>query len=232
MCSGACASGAVQGCCSVWYGAAQQLRLASTFQLLAHPSTADEETLFLPIFRPREGHSLNAHSAGPAQTPTTNLQTGADTGPTSSPPSIKDGEPRRWRASFPHHVPPCSQSFCDSQIFPLFPPAHFARLLSPLPALPPSSPRHVVLPSVPAPRLVTSPSPHPRLPRDTKRGWQPALPKPCGYRLLGHLIFTTERNISRRIGRTFNWKWKFYDSSHSAPQITPAEKTWKQMNNL
>lgn len=197
--------------------------------------TRDKETLFLPIFRPGKGHSPEAHGSDRAQTSTTDLQTGANTGATSSLTCVKvmgqgneEVNVGQFCWSIPHPLHPSLKPLCNS-IFSFSLNPHFLSS-----SFPSSSLFHIVLPSVPPLCLATFPSLHPLVPHTpgTQRG---AGNLPClilGPPLLGHLIFTTERNISRRIGRTFNWKWKFYDSSHSAQQITPAEKTWKQMNNL
>ena len=150
------------------------------FQLLAHTSAAeflsltrDKETLFLPVFRPGEGHSLKACGTGQAQTPTTDLQTGADAGATSSLPSIKvmrqgNEEVERRSALSEHPLPTTSllavSHFATPRLFSLSLQhiLHGCFLSSPFPS---SSLRHVVLPSVPRPRLATFPSLHPRLSR-------------------------------------------------------------------
>lgn len=164
-------------CCSpAQYGAAEPLQLASTFQLLALTSTAaflsltrDKETLFLPIFRPGEGHSPEAHGSDRAQTSTTDLQTGANAGATSSLTSAKVmGQGHEevnvgqscWSILRPPHPslkPPC-HSISSFSLNPHFLSSSF----------PSSSLCHTVLPSVPA----TFPSLHPLLSRapGTQRG--------------------------------------------------------------
>lgn len=168
-------------CCSpARYRAAELLQLASTFQLLALTSTAaflsltrDKETLFLPIFRPGEGHSPEAHGSDQAQTSTTDLQTGANTGATSSLTSVKvmgqgneEVSVGQLCQSILHPPHPSLKPLCHSLNFLPFP------LSSLSSSFPSSSLRHMVLPSVPTLRLVTFPPLHPLLSRTpgTQRG--------------------------------------------------------------
>lgn len=159
-------------CCSPARSrAAELLQLTSTFQLLALTSTAaflsltkDKETLFLPIFRPGEGHSPEAQGSDGAKTSTTDLQTGANPGATSSLTSVKVVGQGNEEVSV--------GQLCQSILRPphpsLKPLCHSASSLSLYPhffssSFPSSSLHHMVLPSVPSLCLVTFPSLHPLL---------------------------------------------------------------------
>lgn len=145
-------------CCSpARYGAAEPLWLASTFQLLALTSraaflslTRDKKILFLLIFRPGEGHSPEAHGSDQAQTSTTDLQTGANTGATSSLTSVKvmgqgneEVSVGQFCLSIVHPPHPTLKPRCHS-ISSLFLSPHFLSS-----SFPSSSPCHMLLPSVP-----------------------------------------------------------------------------------
>lgn len=123
--------------------------------------TRDKETLFLPIFRPGEGHSPEAHSSDRAQTSTTDLQTGANTGATSSLTSVKVmGQGNEevnvgqfcWSILRPPH--PSLKPLCHSiSSFSLNP--HFLSS-----SFPSSSLCHMFLPSVPPLFLLCHLLPH------------------------------------------------------------------------
>lgn len=160
---------AAQCCSPAQYGAAEPLWLASTFQLLALTSraaflslTRDKKILFLLIFRPGEGHSPEAHGSDQAQTSTTDLQTGANTGATSSLTSVKvmgrgneEVSVGQFCLSILHPPHPTLKLRCHSiSSLSLYP--HFLSSSFPF-----SSPCHMLLPSVPPLCFVTFPSLHP-----------------------------------------------------------------------
>lgn len=145
-------------------GSPTQMLLALTSTAAFLSITRDKETLFLAIFRPGEGHSPEAHGSDRAQTSTTDLQTGANTGSTPSLTSVKVMGQGNKEVSV-------GQS-CQSILHPphpsLMPLCHSISSLSLYPhflssSFPSSSLCHIVFPSVPPLCLVTFPFLHPLL---------------------------------------------------------------------